>query len=101
MCFRWADGYEKRFGLFYVDYNSPNRTRHAKDSARWYAQYIQTAQDNAGHIPTTGVTGSHAPSVVVAHTSVGLVDSGAISVAIVLCLVTFIVVASKLLRKGF
>jgi hypothetical protein len=38
---------------------------------------------------------------VAAQTSVGLVDSGAISLAIVLCLVTLIVVASKLLRKGF
>lgn len=42
--FRWADGFGKRFGLFYVDYSSTDphnlRPRHAKASAAWYHDYI-------------------------------------------------------------
>jgi beta-glucosidase len=34
--FEWALGYSKRFGLFYVDYETQRRI--PKDSAHWYAQ---------------------------------------------------------------
>jgi beta-glucosidase len=34
--FEWAEGYAKRFGLVYVDYETLER--HPKDSARWYAE---------------------------------------------------------------
>lgn len=37
--FEWAEGYEKRFGLVYVDYDTQRRI--PKDSARWYAQVIK------------------------------------------------------------
>src|SRR6266545_618505 len=33
--FEWAQGYTKRFGLYYVDY--PTQRRIPKDSARWFA----------------------------------------------------------------
>ena len=36
--FEWAFGYEKRFGLVHVDYDTQERT--AKDSALWYANLI-------------------------------------------------------------
>jgi len=39
--FEWADGYTKRFGLHYVDYNN-NLTRYAKDSALWFSALIQS-----------------------------------------------------------
>jgi len=38
--FEWAWGYEKRFGLFYVDY--PTQTRVWKDTGRWYAGLART-----------------------------------------------------------
>ncbi len=38
---RWADGYNYRFGLHYVNYTSPNLTRYPKASAFWYADYIK------------------------------------------------------------
>eukprot|EP01032_Pedospumella_encystans_P013556 gene13556-15600_t len=44
--FEWADGFEKRFGLHYVDYTTLDRTRYPKDSARWYRDYIYKAQHN-------------------------------------------------------
>jgi beta-glucosidase len=36
--FEWAEGYHKRFGLYYVDYATQARVR--KDSAGWYQQVI-------------------------------------------------------------
>lgn len=38
--FEWACGYDKRFGLIYVDY--PTQRRIPKDSAAWYARVIAT-----------------------------------------------------------
>lgn len=37
--FEWAEGYDKRFGLIYVDYQTLKRTR--KDSSYWYADVIK------------------------------------------------------------
>ena len=37
--FEWAQGFSKRFGIVYVDYQSLKR--HLKDSAHWYARIIQ------------------------------------------------------------
>lgn len=36
--FEWAEGYDKRFGLIHVDYQTQKRTR--KDSSYWYAELI-------------------------------------------------------------
>jgi beta-glucosidase len=36
--FEWASGYDKRFGMVYVDYASQDRT--LKDSALWYRDVI-------------------------------------------------------------
>ncbi|WP_045825734.1 GH1 family beta-glucosidase [Teredinibacter turnerae] len=37
--FEWAEGYEKRFGLIHVDYETQKRT--LKDSALWYSWLIK------------------------------------------------------------
>jgi beta-glucosidase len=46
--FEWNSGYEKRFGLLYVDYATQQRT--TKDSALWYRDFIagQTQARDAG-----------------------------------------------------
>lgn len=36
--YEWTDGYDKRFGLIYVDYRTQKRT--LKDSAYWYHDVI-------------------------------------------------------------
>ncbi|NKB70075.1 MAG: beta-glucosidase [Candidatus Latescibacteria bacterium] len=36
--FEWAEGYDKRFGIIHVDYETGQRT--PKDSARWYSRVI-------------------------------------------------------------
>lgn len=41
--FEWADGYDKRFGLVYVDYITQKRT--IKDSGYWYKSVIETGGD--------------------------------------------------------
>ena len=41
--FEWAEGYDKRFGLVYVNYE--NQERMEKDSAIWFANYIKQQQD--------------------------------------------------------
>ena len=38
--FEWAAGYDQRFGLMHVDYETLERT--PKDSARWYAEVART-----------------------------------------------------------
>ncbi|MCX7715301.1 MAG: GH1 family beta-glucosidase [Clostridia bacterium] len=38
--FEWAEGYQKRFGLVYVDYETQKRI--LKDSAYWYKDVIRT-----------------------------------------------------------
>lgn len=37
--FEWSEGYDRRFGLVYVDYRTQKRT--LKDSALWYADVIR------------------------------------------------------------
>lgn len=36
----WAEGYNERFGLIHVDYNTQKRT--IKDSGYWYTSVIET-----------------------------------------------------------
>ena len=36
--FEWAHGYAKRFGLFWVDYETQERL--PKDSAHWYRELV-------------------------------------------------------------
>lgn len=49
--FEWAFGYDKRFGIVYVDYESLRRI--PKDSALWYRDFIK-AQLALGALPTKG-----------------------------------------------
>ncbi|MBQ6814377.1 MAG: beta-glucosidase [Lachnospiraceae bacterium] len=42
--FEWAEGYRKRFGLIYVDYETKERI--LKDSAYWYADVIKNNGEN-------------------------------------------------------
>ena len=37
--FEWALGYNKRFGLVYIDYKNQNRIM--KDSGKWYSEVIR------------------------------------------------------------
>ena len=43
--FEWAEGYQKRFGLVYVDYKNECR-RIVKDSGKFYADVIKTRGAN-------------------------------------------------------
>ncbi|KAJ8710354.1 hypothetical protein PYW07_009720 [Mythimna separata] len=39
--FEWTDGYQSKFGLYEVDFSSPNRTRTPRKSANYYAELIK------------------------------------------------------------
>ncbi len=41
--FEWAEGYNKRFGIVYVDY--PTQRRVIKESGHWYAALLNTFRD--------------------------------------------------------
>lgn len=40
--FEWAEGYKKRFGIIYVDYETLERT--PKDSAYWYREFLRATR---------------------------------------------------------
>lgn len=42
--FEWADGYDRRFGLVYVDYRTQERI--IKDSAFWYKEVMESNGEN-------------------------------------------------------
>ncbi len=42
--FEWKDGYSCRFGLHYVNYSTPMRTRIAKKSAMWYRDWVHESR---------------------------------------------------------
>jgi beta-glucosidase len=52
--FEWASGYEKRFGIVHVDYESLVRT--PKESARWYAALVRRHQSLNGTAVNTLAT---------------------------------------------
>lgn len=41
--YEWNSGYDKRFGLVYVDYRTQKRT--IKDSGYWYSEYIKSKSE--------------------------------------------------------
>ena len=47
--FEWAEGYDQRFGMIYVDFETGERT--LKDSARWYRTVIESKGENLGAAP--------------------------------------------------
>ncbi|KAG7310942.1 hypothetical protein JYU34_003782 [Plutella xylostella] len=49
--FEWDDGYVSRFGLYLVDFNSPNKTRTAKQSARLYSGVVRSRGLPPGYDP--------------------------------------------------
>jgi len=51
--FEWADGYTKRFGLHYVDYND-NQKRYAKKSVQFWRNWIQNFTVNSTSVRRNG-----------------------------------------------
>ncbi|XP_055610855.1 myrosinase 1-like [Uranotaenia lowii] len=49
--FEWRAGLTERFGLYYIDYTDPARTRIAKSSARSYANIIKTRMIDPDFMP--------------------------------------------------
>ncbi|XP_021838364.1 beta-glucosidase 10 [Spinacia oleracea] len=52
--FEMLYGYKYSFGLYYVDFNDPNRTRYAKLSQRWYSGFLKgetVTTDDEGNQP--------------------------------------------------
>jgi beta-glucosidase len=52
--FEWASGYEKRFGIVHVDYQSLKRT--LKDSAHWYQQFLQSQRRHGAELASAQET---------------------------------------------
>ncbi|XP_059055794.1 myrosinase 1-like [Achroia grisella] len=44
--FEWMDGYNVKFGLYEVNFTDPHRTRTARKSAKYYAEFIRTQKLN-------------------------------------------------------
>ena len=39
--FEWAVGYLERFGIVFVDFNDPERTRYPRASAVWFNNFLR------------------------------------------------------------
>jgi len=39
--FEWGEGYTERFGLHWVNFSDPDRTRIQKDSAKFYKSVVE------------------------------------------------------------
>jgi beta-glucosidase len=52
--FEWADGFNYRFGLHYVDYTTPQRTRTPKDSAMWFSSHVRNHTSSQSYNNTKG-----------------------------------------------
>jgi len=65
--FEWASGYEKRFGIVHVDYQTQTRT--LKDSALWYADFLRH-QKNSRLSPPAFKRDTRVPEVVTDTTGV-------------------------------
>lgn len=46
--FEWDDGFELKFGLCEVDFESPDKTRTMKKSAYFYKEFIKEFKDFHG-----------------------------------------------------
>lgn len=44
--FEWSLGLSKRFGIVHIDYDSKEKTRTLKDSAKWYKEFLGSAWEN-------------------------------------------------------
>ncbi|XP_013168109.1 PREDICTED: lactase-phlorizin hydrolase-like [Papilio xuthus] len=53
--FEWLQGYTQRFGLYEVDYESPERTRTPRKSAFYYKQILRTRELDMHYEPDTDV----------------------------------------------
>ena len=51
--FEWANGYDKRFGLHFVNYSDPDLARTPKQSALWYSDYVNVLNPDAQFIEPT------------------------------------------------
>ena len=55
--FEWTHGYDRRFGIVHVDFDTQRRT--IKDSGRWYADLIHSTRKA---VPLRDETGTHSPN---------------------------------------
>jgi len=54
--FEWADGYDKRFGLTYIDFKDPERPRTVKKSAEYLGSLIPTVKAMMGTCKASSTT---------------------------------------------
>ncbi|KAH8319520.1 hypothetical protein KR067_012669, partial [Drosophila pandora] len=82
--YEWKAGFTEKFGLYHVDFNSPERTRTPKVSARVFAQICKTNTIDWSYRPTLDkeqvlVAMAQLPAEDLARTSGGSQTSGVVS----------------------
>ena len=57
--FEWSSGYTLTFGMYHVDFNSPEKTRSAKMSAKVYKRIVETSQIDRNYKPKPDIIKAH------------------------------------------
>lgn len=85
--FEWKAGFTEKFGMYFVDFNHPNKTRTPKLSAKVYRQIVKTKRIDFDH--HSKLNPSHSSLITEGENSSASLKASQVSNVFIICLFTF------------